>query len=749
MNDDDDVEQTDDDGKVPPVQLCEWQANAVKKGVGTLMDGNGFWLFGTMGCGKTLVALHIAQQAAELLTPAVPVLAPAPPPPFEVGRLPLTPFLVIVIVPKCVELQWIREMGRSGVQSDQICRYAGPKREGHCSEWLDRARRNPRPHFLVTSYETARQSVQRGFTSLFRKWSLVILDEGHVLRNGIEKNDSPEDVGRHQTYQAIDKVIVQPFRPLVVVVTATPIVNHQLDAYTLLRWMNPPSLCKRSWFCRSDKYTEQQYDMLEKHLVPLHQPPLPPIEHTITPIQRSDIERSHAIGAYAALYGATRCLLDAIRRLGTHQSPENRERERKARLVFFMHTTRCRRGELFYPLFVAADALENAGVDQDIDGEGLEDSDDDDDESVGGSETSKETQQGPSRHCVTTAPSGPRKTKTKFRMPETLPPLENCSKIKHAVAYCKSLVQCADPKALIIGYYVSPLRILRAYLERYASEVAVFEHYGGQSAANEVALTAFREAKGAAVMIASRGSFAVGKDVPWVRRMLKMDRDWSAALEDQASGRICRPLAQQVHEWSVVQTQFDDLLAEARANSPCAKPFSFEEWMHRMQQSKRTLAADVLANGSVDVEDGDPKRALVAPLSFMINMIEDALVVSTRKKTVRRDDTTSNGRRHVASLDCGSSSTASSPLKPPVFRLGASQGLSTPTTSSDRACPPKHGQRPPFRPWAHVTRPFERQPPSFTNPRAGVSKGSRHRVAHRLNVRRESLLPARNARVGE
>ena len=613
----------------PQVELRSWQVDAVTKGTATLLSGKGYFLYGTMGCGKTLVALRTAQALA--------------------GALPSKdPFIVALVVPKCVEKQWCREMARSNIDEGEICQYAGKTRERLFAAWHAHAVAHPdRPHFMVTSYETASMSIRREFSALQRLWSLVILDEGHVLRNGVEKNNSPEETGRHQTYQALDRAMIQPFHPKVIVVTATPVVNHQLDAYSLLRWLGMRSLCKANWFDQSGTYLAEQHTMVGQHLVAIHQPPVPPIRHTHVDIFRGEVEAQHAVRAYIALGGAGRGLLDAIRRHACHPSAENKERERMARLTFFKHTTRCRRGEQFYPFFETtiegeSPVLEHAYTTAASDREDrvLEDGMDEE-------ERPEEV-----------AEEGTRPVAWQYDS-TLLPPLSACAKMAQAVEYCRALQTNSDPKALIIGYYVAPLRILCGYLKTHIPGLLVFEHYGGRARANEVALDAFRSATGPAVMVASRGSFAVGKDIPWVRRMLKMDKEWSAALEEQASGRICRPLAQSIHEWEVLQTRFKDVLppppmafdhgdlASYDPNPPPPDVFSFEAWMGRMQAAKKALASDVFAEGGTALEaDALPTGVstalcsrsadLAGPLSVLITMLERSALVPSRAPRVTK-----------------------------------------------------------------------------------------------------------------
>ena len=753
-------DQDDDEGSPGLVQspLKEWQVEAVNRMLACVSNNKAPLLYGGVGSGKTRITLRFfkdyVKQQLDRATDAT--LVP--------------PTIVLVIVPACVVGQWCEtEMLAEGLSLDNTIRFQrdARRRRLKLDSLVERANTdNTVPYFVITTYETALSDL-KGPETLLRQWSFTVWDEAHKLRNGIDKSKSVSDGTvplKLQVYEQFDtKIITHGLAGINVFVTATPICNHQIDMLSLMRWSNMSNALTgvSNWKDKnSSVYRQAKIHVIEDHVVRVNQPPVPEIQKEPIFAKRTSVESAYAFTAYRDLHERTSRLLDAMARYYSLPTPANHDDMVLKSQLFQAQVTLCRRGEqchLFYhpqelpykggrdveqlafsnvkPLDVEARAANDASssttdllastpaamASTPMDPfEVLEDSDD----------AAQAGARDDGRSADDALDESTRKKRTleldmtKLR----LPPLEQMTKMNFLVQKCATLPLDYDAqsnatgtgKMLIIGSYVHPLQIAAHLISRELDgRVLVFEHYGTRSHSNEQQVKDFANAKQAAVLIATRGSMGLGKNIPWARQVFKIDTDWSSANEEQASGRIRRPLAQSVHSWFQYTIEYeedelaglsatyrnwfmeqckargmaDDLIKSCLntegmlevsprlstelfydADIPTrvalppdvvvsAKSFCVEEWMRLLQSIKKGLAVDMLQESSNGENLGtnasrskDGREQTSSTLVTLKDMIENIMTIPAKTSRKRKNKPPTP----TASTTTPSSKTASS-----------------------------------------------------------------------------------------
>eukprot|EP00854_Cymbomonas_tetramitiformis_P000256 gene256-461_t len=422
--------------------------------------------------------------------------------------------------------------------------------------------------------------MSNGIWRLRIPWNLVAMDEAHVLRNGVEKNLDEEVKLNLKTYVAINEHIFSRFRPCMLFITATVVMNHQLDAYSLARWTEMPRglLIKSEWNNRTAMYKRSRGHMVAKHVSFIEVPPVPSITMLVQSMLRSDKESSLSTPAYNDLARKLKKLRIELsgQVRGRALSEAQRVSLKIARNAFLSAVTRCRRGEL-HPYFFEeklANTVPNA--------------------------------EAPS--ALSCSSKRPPLTTEDIEKVLKEYPLSDCSKMHAVVEWCRNLTASGNQhrKGLVMCDYKQPLQILAQYLrESDLPRIAIFEHYGGGGRGNVTRIRNFQELildtdnSEAAVLLATRGSMGVGVNLYSVQRTFLMNLAWSRADDTQALGRMQRPLVQKSHEWFATRTILDDSAAVHTSL------FTVEEWMHRIQDSKQNMATELFQDSMVDVDTDD------------------------------------------------------------------------------------------------------------------------------------------------
>ena len=678
------VTRADDAGDAG-VPLKEWQTAAIDAVVSKMREHRGALLYGGVGSGKTIMVYHSLKRVATERQRNTTVLA---------------------VMPSCVLGQWVgEEREKAGLPQENVLAYAKTKaaRTKQLNAFLKRAAcetevydsdpeteaaQPPSIFVCCATYEMVLSDIKNAKrrSPLARRWDVLVFDEAHRLRNGIDKHAERGDATAAappvryglKVYAVLEEYVVKAFDPSCLFVTATPVVNHQIDVLSLLRWtpIRSDLLTVSSWKDRDASYDAAKEHFADNYLVAVKQPPVPSITRIQEKIQRRPDETAWMRIVYAELRERARKLIEASRRAAENPTEYARERRRTAARVFQSQLTKARRGEL-NPFFVRDVAEDHEGGSEETDDQGEEedvegavekeehDEQDEEDERDKRDDQGKgvEEEEGDATLACVQACRKKIAAKESFevtaRRPEVLELAKGGAKFAHAIELARRLPgmigeedgRCG--KLLLLASYVQPLQLLaqmmRSTFEREALPVLVVEYYGSMSrSAKEGSMQLFKESTQAAVLVASRASLGVGTNIPWTRQILKLDADWSPALEEQADGRIRRPLVQETHEWFSATTDFDDKLIER--DDPPPSPFSVEAWMRRVQTGKGKTAADILSTKQrdggmekgLDASDGSSGEAkgeasaVVGSVSLLVEMIDAAIMPAPPVKRQKR-----------------------------------------------------------------------------------------------------------------
>ncbi|KAK3244300.1 hypothetical protein CYMTET_46076 [Cymbomonas tetramitiformis] len=559
------------------VILKDYQDSAARLAYERLSrEGLSQFLVGSVGAGKTAVALQIFRFLAS-----------------DMGRCEMKkhrPCLVLLLCPNCVLRQWEDEAPRLGIPTDNVLVYHGDRdrRVLAYEKWGARARASlsdtteAMPFLCLTTYETFRSDMASVQPRLRIPWNLVTMDEAHVLRNGVEKSPDEESRLILKTYISINEHLFLRFHPRMLFVTATVVMNHQLDAYSLVRWIEMPRnlLIKRDWYERTPIYKEARSYMVAKHVTHIDVPLVPGITMLIKSIDRNERETGLSTVAYDVLRTRLakfrRALSNRVR--GDRMSEAQRLNLKIARNAFLAAVTRCRRGELHPYFFVQHMVVDNSSNESTSTGKKI-------------LQTNKQPQFAPEEIDSVIQEY----------------PLTDCSKMNAAVEWCRSLTATGNEfrKGLVMCDYKQPLQLLAQYLRAGGiSSLTIFEHYGGGGKSNVTKLRTFQELpldvenSEAAVLLATRGSMGVGVNLYSVQRTFLMNLGWSCADDTQALGRMQRPLVQKTHEWFATRTVLSTKDDEVTHKSL----FTVEEWMHSIQDSKQNMATELFQESMVDLD---------------------------------------------------------------------------------------------------------------------------------------------------
>lgn len=293
--------------------LCPfpYQRDAIRNIVARWRSGVSVLCRGSVGTGKTLIALESLRAY---------------------GAWP-----ALVVVPLAVLAQWRDEARRLGWRDRHLLLYHGNFRSlDTFYKW----------RVVVTTPDTLRRELDASGPLARPRWRTVVVDEAHTLRRGValqeEEEGAPTLVYANKTYLAIEREVLRPRRPRLLLLTATPFINSWTDLLALGRWLGggPARGTLESWRAGGSARA-----MLERHCVDVATPPLPAtrvveVPHTLTQAERSAYRRCH-----------TEVVVRLCRYL--HGGGERRgARRRRALHAFLSRLTALRRGAV-HPRFFA------------------------------------------------------------------------------------------------------------------------------------------------------------------------------------------------------------------------------------------------------------------------------------------------------------------------------------------------------------------------------------------------------------
>lgn len=437
---------------------------------------------------------------------------------------------------------------------------------------MDAAVRKHNVVFCVVSYEMLHRDlgeIEQGTSKLFRQWDVLVIDEAHKFRNGVSRHTSNGEAGL-VTYDRIQQTLIERFRPLLIAVSASPVVNHQMDIYSLLRWANMSSqyLGKSEWLKHdAPRFKQNILEFRKHHLVNIKVPPVPPVTKHAPSLQRTTYEKTRAKHFYTHLNNRCKEFVYAINKVMTQNTEQARVEMTHARNRWLASVTRCSFEELWPGCYTITPPADGKGP----------------------------------PHYSSVTPE--------YASSAPLPSLNACSKLKWVVQHALKLPELAQTdiecsRVVVFCKFLSPLILLRRLLQEHAPHVPVFEHHGALSReAKNRNIDAFFATQSGGLLLATRASLGVGKNLECSRAIIKLDNDWSQAMEDQATGRVVRPLVQEKHEWHEYTPLFNDRFHAS------AESFCIQKWMHSVMSGKDQTAATVLTETIDELTDDVEREA--------------------------------------------------------------------------------------------------------------------------------------------
>lgn len=586
-------------------------------------------LYGGTGCGKTLIA--------------------------TAASIKLNEKCVLVIAPPCggvVLRQWWDEIEEAG-HGDRACLYHGPGRVDGLASW--RATCNAATagvHFVVTSIATlhadAGQLLKRRFPERTRngedalrkkyseletrwayssaaaalgKFDLIIIDEFQEFRNGSPPSDEKRAIDTTKSFYVMLDAVAAFSSPLVLGLSATPVVNSSGELYSFLRLahkrgtVHDPS-AKMAILERTRQNVDPDLKRLFKvesrrirshMIVPVTAPIVPLTTYENVTHTYNFEEASVLSAAYGELYTATVMFLAAM--VAFLEQPENPARRAKKELSknrFLSQLTISKRMTLAPLCFVRPrNRAPNPFEDPQYDSLG---------------------------HVVfTTDASG-----AKLPLGRLLPfdvaaahaavPLNKISKFS---ALIHDLAKLTDRRSMVICEFSDPIELLALYLRDAFPGRSIFKFHGRISGRDKQ-LAAFKNSPVDAILLATRGACGMAINVECTTRIAnrrhavvqyQLDLPMAQSTQSQAEGRIKRPIAQghpcdadKVDRW-IVKTVKADFNGK----------HTLEDWLQEVMALKNARCADMLTDRDEEQIDGretsiDTNEGLDGPLKMLIGL---------------------------------------------------------------------------------------------------------------------------------
>ena len=287
-----------------------YQDEAIRKIVARWARGTSVLCRGSVGTGKTLIALEALARH---------------------NRWP-----ALVVVPLAVLAQWRDEARQLGWRRHEVHLYHGTFRTlATYRRWK----------VVVTTPDTLRRELEAGGPLAAPAWATVVIDEVHTLRRGVAVEEGGETlVYANKTYLAIERAVLKVHRPRLLLLTATPFINSWTDMLALGRWLNngPTPGTLQSWRAGGSARA-----MMARHCVDVNTPPAPATRVVVVPHTLTQEERlCH-----------NRCHREVVRRLFRYLHLPGRRRpghKRRALHAFLAQLTALRRGAV-HPRFFAGE----------------------------------------------------------------------------------------------------------------------------------------------------------------------------------------------------------------------------------------------------------------------------------------------------------------------------------------------------------------------------------------------------------
>jgi len=222
-------------GPVESIQLLDFQQRPIQRGVELFIKGNGVFIFGPTGSGKTIVSITILQRALQFIHRVVchQLL-------LRQQKLPdIYDYKVLCVVPPTIVNQWVTNFQKNTMwPPDRVISYIGDKRTLVGVDFS----------VVVTSYHTLISELGRyeagtcqSSTMLFNTpWCTLILDEVQRLRNAkINSKNFKYCLKSFNAIKTLNDLRRKSRSPMRLITgTATPFVNNISDLNPVLHLFN-------------------------------------------------------------------------------------------------------------------------------------------------------------------------------------------------------------------------------------------------------------------------------------------------------------------------------------------------------------------------------------------------------------------------------------------------------------------------------------------------------------------------------
>jgi hypothetical protein len=607
--------------------------------------------FGGTGCGKTLIA---STACCELKAKRV-----------------------LNIVPPCggvVFDQWMDELHGVGAGASSLL-YKGDKRKAQLAAWrsnCDADEDGTNTHFVVTSIatlyadtsklleerdaernakrpaaqveaeEAAKKKGKKRWTDTDWAWAyrtaagnlgkfdLVVIDEFQEFRNGSPPNDERKAVDTTKSFYAVLDAVAAYSHPLVLGLSATPIVNSSGEIYSLMRLALPPGMheqdaklaimekTRRNPDPAVNRRFKEESKRIRSHIiVAIEAPPVPATTYQDVPHGYSDPEKEILFADYGNLAELATQFLNAL--IAFLEAPENPMRRIKKDILknrFLSALTHSKRLTISPHSFnIPRARAPNPYLDPALDATG--------------------------NVIMTTNEEG-----DEVPLGRLLPfdvaaahaavPLAKISKFS---AVIDDLTKNTQRRSMIISEFTDVIELLALYLKAAFPDRQIFKFHG-KVAGRDKQLAAFKQAAPDAILLATRGSMGMAVNVECTTEVggksqacvqYQLDLPMSQSAQQQTEGRTKRPIAQPgVEEWVVKK-----VLAETDYKT-------LEDWLEAVMKVKNSRCSDMLTDREEEATDGkqtqtDTDEGVDGPLKLLTEMLGQYAPKKEEKKRKRQE----------------------------------------------------------------------------------------------------------------
>ena len=602
--------------------------------------------YGGTGCGKTLIA-----SVACIESPVKRIL---------------------VIVPPCggvVFDQWIDELSGLGASNTTIL-YHKDKREANLAEWRRKAETDEtdeHTHFVVTSIQTLHADAckmlqmqneknetlgsialndrakkgKKRFTEIEWKWAfkraasklgkfdLIVIDEFQEFRNGSPPNDEKKAVDPTKSHYAALDAIAAFSHPLVLGLSATPIVNSSGEIYSLLRLAFPSGVHEQDAKLaimektRRDAnpsvnalFTKQSKKIRSEHIVAIKAPEAKPTTYIDVLHKYTEEEKLTLTADYGKLADIAVQFLNAL--IAFLEGPEVPGRRLNKDILknrFLSTLTHSKRITIAPECFKIPRERGDPTTDPAFDSNG---------------DVIMITNEFNER-----VPLG-RLLPFDVKLAHQTVQIENISKFSALIADLKKNV---ETRSLIISEFTDVIELLALYLEDAFPGRQVFKFHGKVSGRDKQ-LAAFKQSAPDSILLATRGSMGMAVNVepttliggiPHAVVQFQLDLPMSQSSQQQTEGRTKRPIAQSgVNQWIVKK-----VLAKTNFNT-------LEDWLTNVIELKNTRCADMLVDKDEEKLEQrqtqtDTDEGVDGPLKMLIKTFAALLPKKEKRKRKRKE----------------------------------------------------------------------------------------------------------------